>query len=577
MKTFEGEAMKRKTGNVAHLPLVLLVLLLGACGSRPSFTPYDTLPVSKERVYEILASAEGSGDAEEAEVDRWFGPWEMVGSLPSELGKTPVTNVEGWMKGFVQASSASRATLSEQAVCYARQRAAIAATAGSQPLADELDAYLASRCGLPERPARVFKFNLPAGTSLDSVRFAAADFQQAVERLSLTDTGHWGGAFWKGQERSVVVFASFDPSYRYDPIPLRSGASGEVVISGTALHPVREVVGYSDTGLFASVACRRDTTVLVPGFRLICPVGRDLPFAQISLLELVEGQNSFLDVQRLLVAPSGGGTRFALPEVGEPSDPTLPVELQTVELLNRVRTKAGLEPVVLHEPSQVFAGGAALFSAQVASTDPRWSELFNGLRAGWLISDAHLAGIRNGLRLPRKEGIAGVVASMLINPRMRMPALDPQTRFVSIGIHDGRYTRTVESIWFRGVDTNPSTMPDADKFVERINEMRAVRGLPPAQQAGKRQQEALDEAAAAVRAGLHPHHALTDAQFALRRWTRDPVWSHTFSFEDLSVMAINPDFFSAPNIVLSVAVVPYREPPMPNTYYRALTLYRVQK
>jgi hypothetical protein len=70
---------------------------------------------------------------------------------------------------------------------------------------------------------------------------------------------------------------------------------------------------------------------------------------------------------------------------------------------------------------------------------------------------------------------------------------------------------------------------------------------------------------------------LTDAQFALRRWTRDPVWSHTFSFEDLSVMAINPDFFSAPNIVLSVAVVPYREPPMPNTYYRALTLYRVQK
>jgi hypothetical protein len=263
--------------------------------------------------------------------------------------------------------------------------------------------------------------------------------------------------------------------------------------------------------------------------------------------------------------------------VGEPSDPTLPIELQTVELLNRVRTKAGLEPVVLHEPSQVFAGGAALFSAQVASTDPRWSELFNGLRAGWLISDAHLAGIRNGLRLPRKEGIAGVVASMLINPRMRMPALDPQTRFVSLGIHDGRYTRTVESIWFRGVDTNPSTMPDADKFVERINEMRAVRGLPPAQRAGKRQQEALDEAAAAVRAGLHPHHALTDAQFALRRWTRDPVWSHTFSFEDLSVMAINPDFFSAPNIVLSVAVVPYREPPMPNTYYRALTLYRVQK
>jgi hypothetical protein len=317
--------------------------------------------------------------------------------------------------------------------------------------------------------------------------------------------------------------------------------------------------------------------VLVPGFRLICPVGRDLPFAQISLLELVEGQTSFLDVQRLLVAPSGGGTRFALPEVGEPSDPTLPVELQTVELLNRVRTKAGLEPVVLHEPSQAFAGGAALFSAQVASTDPRWSELFNGLRAGWFISEAHLTGSRNGLRLPRKEGVSGVVASMLINPRMRKQALDPRTRFVSLGVHDGRYTRTVESIWFKGIDESASTRPDAARFIERVNEMRAVQGLAPAQRAGKRQREALEGAAVAVGMGLHPRQALEEARSELGRWTRDPIGTYIYSFDELSMNQMSAGFFSARNIVLDVAVVPYREPSVPFTYYRALMLFRVQK
>jgi hypothetical protein len=40
---------------------------------------------------------------------------------------------------------------------------------------------------------------------------------------------------------------------------------------------------------------------------------------------------------------------------------------------------------------------------------------------------------------------------------------------------------------------------------------------------------------------------------------------------------MSADFFSARNIVLDVAVVPYREPSVPFTYYRALMLFRVQK
>jgi hypothetical protein len=577
MNTLEGEQMKRKTVGAPHLFLILSMLVLGACASRKSYEPLDAPAVSVERVYEILASAEGSADPEDAEVDRWFGPWEMVGPLPAAHGVTPFAAEEDWLQGFADAAAASRATLSEQAVCYARQRAAISAQSQVKVLAEELDAFLASRCGLPAPPGQSVTLRLPAETTSEMVRFREEEIRRSLSRLSLSETVQWGAAFGKGERRSVIVLVSFEPTYRFDPFPLQSGASGEVVISGTALHPVREVIGYSDTGLYASAACRRDTTVLVPGFRLICPVGRDLPFAQISLLELVEGNTSFLDVQRLLVAPSGGGTRFALPEVGEPSDPTLPIELQTVELLNRVRTKAGLEPVVLHEPSQAFAGGAALFSAQVASTDPRWSELVNGLGAGWFISEAHLTGSRNGLRLPRKEGVSGVVASMLINPRMRKQALDPRTRFVSLGVHDGRYTRTVESIWFKGIDESASTRPDAARFIERVNEMRAVQGLAPAQRAGKRQREALEGAAVAVGMGLHPRQALEEARSELGRWTRDPIWTYIYSFDELTTIEMNADFFSARNIVLDVAVVPYREPSVPFTYYRALMLFRVQK
>ena len=231
----------------------------------------------------------------------------------------------------------------------------------------------------------------------------------------------------------------------------------------------------------------------------------------------------------------------------------------------------------MHEPSQVFAGGLALFSANVALTDPRWLELFNGLRAGWFISEAHLAGNRNGLRLPRKEGVSGVVASMLINPRMRKLALDPRSRFVSLGVHDGRHTRTMESIWFQGIDESASTRPDAEKFIMRVNEMRAVQGLAPAQRAGKRQREALEEAAAAVRAGMHPTQALEEARSGLRRWTRDPIWTYIYSFDELSTIHMDEDFFNARNIVLDVAVVPYREPSVPFTHYRALMLFRVQK
>ena len=569
--------MKLKTGGAAHLLSILLLLLLSACASRKSYEPLDAPAVSVERVYEILASAEGSADPEDAEVDRWFGPWEMVGALPAEHGITPVDAAEPWMQAFIATAAGSGATRSEQATCYARQRAAILASSDAWRLAEELNAFVASRCGLPAAPDRLYLLRFPAGTTAEKARLRKEEYAEGIERLSLKATDHWGAAFWQGPRESVLLLASFEPTYRFDRFPIRSGASGEVVISGTALHPVREVVGYSDTGLYASAACRRDTTVLVPGFRLICPVGRDLPFAQISLLELVEGNTSFLDVQRLLVAPSGGGARFALPEVGEPSDPTLPIELQTVELLNRVRTKAGLEPVVLHEPSQVFAGGLALFSANVALTDPRWLELFNGLRAGWFISEAHLAGNRNGLRLPRKEGVSGVVASMLINPRMRKLALDPRSRFVSLGVHDGRYTRTMESIWFQGIDESASTRPDAEKFIRRVNEMRAVQGLAPAQRAGKRQREALEEAAAAVRAGMHPTQALEEARSGLRRWTRDPIWTYIYSFDELSTIHMDEDFFNARNIVLDVAVVPYREPSVPFTHYRALMLFRVQK
>lgn len=569
--------MKLKTGGAAHLLSIAVMLLLSACASRKHYEPLDAPAVSVERVYEILASAEGSADPEDAEVDRWFGPWEMIGPLPAAHGVTPFAAEDDWLQGFADAAASSRATLSEQAVCYARQRAAISAQSQAKVLAEELDAFLASRCGLPAPPGQSVRFWLPAETTSETARFLAEEIRSAMARLSLSETVQWGAAFGKGERRSAIVLVSFEPTYRFDPFPLRSGANGEVVISGTALHPVREVIGYSDTGLYASAACRRDTTVLVPGFRLICPVGRDLPFAQISLLELVEGNIFVLDVQRLLVAPSGGGTRFALPEVGEPSDPNLPVELQAVELLNRVRTKAGMEPVVLHEPSQAFAGGAALFSAQVASTDPRWSELFNGLRAGWFISEAHLPGSGNGLRVPRKEGVSGIVAAMLVNPRVRQAALDPRSRFVSLGVHDGRYSRTVASVWFKGIDESAGTRPDAERFIERVNEMRAVQGLAPAQRAGRRQREALQEAAEAVRAGMHPRQALEEARSGLSRWTRDPIWTHIYSFDELSMNQMSADFFSARNIVLDVAVVPYREPSVPFTYYRALMLFRVQK
>ena len=121
------------------------------------------------------------------------------------------------------------------------------------------------------------------------------------------------------------------------------------------------------------------------------------------------------------------------------------------------------------------------------------------------------------------------------------------------------------------------TRPDAQRFIERVNEMRAVQGLAPAQRAGKRQREALEEAEAAVRGGMHPTQALEEARAGLRRWTRDPIWTHIYSFDELSRVQLNADFFSARNIVLDVAVVPYREPSVPFTHYRALMLFRVQK
>lgn len=569
--------MKSIRCEAVQLTLLLLLLLLTGCGSTTVHKRLDGPVVSAERIYEILASVEGSADPDETDADRWLGPWEMVGPMPAEHGITPLTSAEPWMQPFMNAAANRGATRSEQTTCYARQRAAISASAGDRRIADELNAFLASRCGLPDRPDHVIWIYLPGGTTSDKVTLRNDEVSKKIERLSLNASVHWGAAFWQGPKESVIVLASVEPTYRFDSFPIRSGIDGEVVISGTALHPVREVIAYSDTGPLSSASCRRDTTRLVPNFRMTCRVGRDLPFAQISVLELVEGQSSFLDVQRLLVAPAGTGTRFALPEVGEPSDPSLPIELQTVELLNRVRTQAGLTPVVLHEPSQVFAGGFALFSAKVVPTDPRWPELFSGLTAGWLISEPHLAASRNGLILSRKEGVSGMVAAMLVNPRMREAALDPLTRFVSLGIHDGVHTRTLESLWFNGVDEGANTKPDAERFIARVNEMRAVQGLAPVKRAGKHQREALEEAAEEVRGGMHPTTALEEARSRLRRWTRDPVWTYIYSFDELSTIDLDADFFNAKNIVLDVEVVPYRELPSPLTHYRALMLFRVQQ
>jgi hypothetical protein len=77
--------------------------------------------------------------------------------------------------------------------------------------------------------------------------------------------------------------------------------------------------------------------------------------------------------------------------------------------------------------------------------------------------------------------------------------------------------------------------------------------------------------------GLHPRQALEEARSELGRWTRDPIWTYIYSFDELTTIEMNADFFSARNIVLDVAVVPYREPSVPFTYYRALMLFRVQK
>ena len=489
-------------------------------------------------------------------VDRWV----LTGPLPARVELAAHREESPWQRQL-EAAGAKRpglVFLSEQMHCVARETGLflLANKASPDP---SLDRFIHSRCGAvtgASANAWISGDTRPEETDEAAARRMQDGLSQLLAK-SLSSGNLEAGIWFGRKENQLVAMVSWETRLaQLEPVEVRPGATGQVIIRGEALMAAGSVSGVITHGRFGVEDCVPDHNVALPKFSFACPADPSDASVSLELLGTPPGRVLGSDLVHLILWPPAG-------------DPKVYVHSRTaaaigdgsvLSLVNQVRANANLALLsIAPRESATAASLAPIYFAALTGHAPEThaDAIALGLLAGWEVDGIVRDGRIASAWLSSEAGEDKLIEELLDLPSGRRTLLAPDARQVAIGqVKKGAASAAVVTTYafFEARDYTAEEM----RVLSRIAKERAARQRPePKMIAGLRDQAR--KSAGLVQSGQsRPEEALNAlAQAASRGGTRQV---HTWGMESVSLDEVQlPDgVLDSKSAALGIAIGHYR-------------------
>lgn len=368
--------------------------------------------------------------------------WTLAGPLPDVIEPMQYSDGSPWqaMLEEVAAKRPGQVAMPASMRCVAQENGRFYLAKRELP-AQRLARFIAARCGAYDGDVAVFPLTTQVPPGVSAERVAEHYRPQIVENLEKAlARGTMVAGIWYGQkdDQALVMISLANRRANLASLALVPAADGNVVVQGELLEPTVMLQAVFNRGHFGFGRCTVDAAVLLPHFRVVCPVDAADAASWIEIAAFPEGRILGHVVASLLVFPSGtaqsiyhdaGYVSRADPAGADP-------RAQLLALLNEVRRGAGLAEVTLSPRQSVIAERVAPhYFAALTGAEPELTadQIVLGLRAGWEIEGNVLSGEFTSGALLRTNDLGRLLDAVLDRPSGREALLGARSRFVAIG------------------------------------------------------------------------------------------------------------------------------------------------
>jgi hypothetical protein len=412
----------------------------GAGGGRAFPTPKELEELADAPVPESLFGLD-VGRVEE---------WRLAGPFPARVETAAFGDGTPWSEILDEAARrrVGLAVPTEAMYCVARELGRFFLATGGRP-SDSLLRFMTTRCRATVAQVSFAYVEGAAPPGRGEVEILTA-WRGSLERI--VDEGLAAGpsaiGIWFGRhppreggegERAVVMVASGRREVHVEPLAPAADESGRLLIRGEALEPRARVRALANHGDYGVEPCESLPGVAPPRFAFACALDPDDSAALVAVA--VASPDSVLSRVGLYVLASARGEPPDTYRVLSHGSPRIAGDVSTfgedlTELLNEVRARAGLRPVVVDaEQSRVASELAPPFFAALVERGPRaWAELaMLGMLAGWSVDGTVQAGYCTSAWTVQETDLGRLLSDALEEPGGRETLLAPEVERIAIG------------------------------------------------------------------------------------------------------------------------------------------------
>jgi len=536
-------------------------------GGFPSSDALDAL--TKEPLPKAADLGKGYRD-----VDRW----ELAGPFPDAVSSAPRSGRRPW-DALVDEFVAHRAGLvvaTESMDCFAREVGRFLQAEHGAP-GVVLQRFIAGRCGVATPPPSFETLGWGPTQARDAEEAVAQLGDAIAKRLAERVVGgplELGVWLAIGDARVDMIIATGERRARVEPIATSPGADGRIEIEGELLLPATSLGGSVTRGRFEWAECESDAGVMLPRFRLRCPVAADDATAWIAVEyrppERLLGQVAL----HVLVRPQGGELRrFERAHYTETRNIDDPAELTAalLELLNDVRRDAGLAPLALDAAQSEVAARLApyYFSGLVGQAPHSVADLVAlGMMAGWEVDGIVQQGTFAWAWLVQSRDLGRLLSDALQDPGARKSLLARDAERIALGARfsdagaDAGAKPGVDSIAVIAATYSLFSEATHHRDVETVRAVltraRAARSRKPPGSLDAAE-PLTSRAAARVQGGEEPRYVLADLISEGAERLHRSVVGWMAETQDLDTLAFPDDFIDRDDLDVAIAV-PARKP-----------------
>jgi len=501
--------------------------------------------------------------------------WQLAGPFPERLEAVPWREPGPWA-GLVEEAVQRRPGLvvpTQAMYCVARELGRFFLATSGQP-SEGLRRFIIARCNATE--ARVV--------------IGYVDGRVSPRESDAKVFAHWSGALREGLEarlaggprtagiwygrkgdRAVVMEAVGVREVRVQALSPVPAPGGRIEIRGELLLPAEEVRALVNRGRFGVAPCEPSSSAPAGGFAFVCQVDPRDPSALIALRVTQPERLLATTVLHVLARPGGGlEVAWRAPSYGDPHPLVDPAAVETdfVELLNAVRSEAGLAPLELDAAQTETARELAppFFASLFGRSPEVHAEMvILGMLAGWSVDGIVQSGHFAASWVLGSNDLERLLAAALEEPEGRETLLSPTVDRIAVGslVETEAGHQSLAAIFASyALFSEEDHAASVGAVMEKLRSERAARGLGPPVALGE-VAPLCSAAASRVASGEVPREVMRDLLGESVGVLERPATGWIAEVRDLDELTFPEEYLTRPTLGLALAISHREEPGKP--------------